>query len=118
MNENCVESDKHRVEYLPEQGTVVFAGSLRLNAAAEYAPISALLDRSLDDRRGAVVVWDLAALEFLNSSGINMLYQAVIKARKQGDVAVNVIGADAVIWQKKSLANMQRFMPGLILEMR
>lgn len=114
-----VESPDYQVHYQEADRTVYFKGSLRLNAAPEYAPISDLLDRAMALQAAADGVrWDVRELIFLNSSGINMLYQFVVKVRKAGNVPMAVIGANAVPWQQKSLGNMTRFMPTLKLELR
>jgi len=105
----------YRVGVDPESRTAAFSGTLRLNGADEYAPIQQMLDDLLSANRGGDCTWDLRELQFLNSSGINMLYQLVIKARRLGDVQMRVIGSQDVAWQGKSLGNMTRFMPGLEL---
>ena len=74
-----------------------------------------LLDLGVQPTLSSYFTLDVRALQFLNSSGINMLYQLVIKARRMGDVRMRVIGSKEVAWQSKSLANMTRFMPGLEL---
>ncbi len=95
--------------------TAVFSGTLRLNGTDEYAPILQMLDDLLDTSQGSNCTWDLRELQFLNSSGINMLYQLVIKARRLGNINMHVVGSKDVAWQGKSLGNMSRFMPGLEL---
>ena len=113
-----VESPDYQIRYDEAANVVYFKGSLRLNAAPEYAPISDLLDRVLQANAAGEVNWNVTELIFLNSSGINMLYQFVVKVRKAGNVKMTVVGANAVPWQQKSLGNMTRFMPSLKLELR
>lgn len=110
-----VKSADYRVAV--EEGTteVSLSGTLRLNGADEYQPIQQLLDEVLAKAADGECRWDLRELQFLNSSGINMLYQLVIKARRMGNVRMRVLGSKDVAWQGKSLANMTRFMPGLEL---
>ena len=110
-----VKSADYRVVADEGANTVSLEGTLRLNGADEYQPIQQLLDEVLARASGDECCWDLRELQFLNSSGINMLYQLVIKARRMGDVRMRVIGSKEVAWQSKSLANMTRFMPGLEL---
>lgn len=112
------QSTEYDVRYDEADNTVFFKGSLRLNAAPEYAPISTILDQVLLRNSPGQVIWDLRELIFLNSSGINMLYQFVVKVRKAGNVQMQVIGSNEVPWQQKSLGNMTRFMPTLNLELR
>jgi hypothetical protein len=113
-----VENPDYRVHYDLEQNKVSFQGSLRLNAAPEYAPIADVLDEAGKRSVGGLVNLDLTKLEFLNSSGINMLYQFVVRMRKQGNVQIAVVGSNSVPWQQKSLGNMTRFMPGLKLTLQ
>lgn len=108
-------SPDYDVRFDPDANVVRFQGSLRLNAASEYAPISNLLDAALAHNTPGEVRWDLRGLEYLNSSGINMLYQFVVKVRKLGNVHMSVTGSNEVPWQQKSLVNMTRFMPSLKL---
>lgn len=112
------QSQDYDVAYVESDNTVYFKGSLRLNAALEYAPISEVLDQVLQRNTPGQVIWDLQDLVFLNSSGINMLYQFVVKVRKAGQVQMQVVGSSDVPWQQKSLGNMTRFMPTLKLELR
>jgi hypothetical protein len=112
------QSPDYDIRYDEADNTVYFKGSLRLNAAPEYAPISNILDKVLQRNADGQVIWDLRDLVFLNSSGINMLYQFVVKIRRAGNVQMQVIGSNAVPWQQKSLGNMTRFMPNLKLDLR
>ena len=109
-----IEGEGYAIEHEETSGVTRFAGSLRLNGTAEYAPIAEFLDQTVPSG-GGTVSWDLSRLEFLNSSGINMLYKFVIGLRKQGAVKMRVVGSSEIAWQAKSLANMQKFLPGLEL---
>ncbi len=105
----------YRVGVDPASRTAAFSGTLRLNGADEYAPIQQILEDLLTSSEGSDCRWDLRELQFLNSSGINMLYQLVIRARRLGNIKMVVVGSKDVAWQGKSLGNMTRFMPGLEL---
>jgi hypothetical protein len=96
--------------------TVEFHGSLRLNGMAEYAPIFELLNQASANPAQPLTL-DLRRLEFLNSSGIAMLSKFVIGVRN-GEVKLNVLGSSAIPWQGKSLTNLKRLMPNLMLEIR
>jgi hypothetical protein len=115
-----IRTHDYEVRYSAEQHAVVMQGSLRLNAAPEYQPISDLMDNAvalvLLEQRSALTL-DLRELKFLNSSGINLLYQFVLKVKKQGGVGLQVLGSNANAWQPKSLSNMVKFMPTLELVM-
>lgn len=110
-----VKSADYRVAADEGSNVVTFSGTLRLNGADEYQPIQQLLDDVIIRSADGQCRWDLRELQFLNSSGINMLYQLVIKARRLGNVQMQVMGSKDVAWQGKSLGNMTRFMPGLEL---
>jgi len=103
----CFDTATHRIE---------FSGSLRLNGMAEYAPIFELLNEASADPSQPLTL-DLRKLEFLNSSGIAMLSKFVIGVRN-GELKLNVLGSSAVPWQSKSLTNLKRLMPDLVLEIR
>lgn len=95
--------------------TVCFKGSLRLGSMEEYAPIVQLLGDVADQEPSAMVL-DLRNLEFLNSSGINVLSKFVIKVRQKGSIHILVHGSKDTPWQVKSLKNLQRLMPSLTLQ--
>ncbi len=108
-----IRDENYHVIYLPEDGKVLFKGSLRLSGMEEYRPISRLLDEAGKDREDLML--DLHELDFLNSSGINMLSKFIISLRQRGDIALRVRGAKAIPWQGKSLRNLQRLLPSLKL---
>lgn len=97
---------------LPSQ-TIHFEGVLRLSTS-EYRPIEDLLDRVLTSARSALHV-RMTELNFLNSSGINMLYKFAIAARKKGDIPLNVHAASSIPWQGKSLPNLKKFLPTIVI---
>lgn len=114
-----IQTPDFTVYFEASEQTVVLMGSLRLNAAPEYEPISQLMTQSLEkvasDGKTTVIV-DVRDLKFLNSSGINLLYQFVLKVRKHGGIGLKVLGSSSNAWQTKSLGNMVKFMPTLQLE--
>ena len=114
-----IQTPDFTVYFEASEQTVVLMGSLRLNAAPEYEPISQLMTQSLEkvasDGKTTVIV-DVRELKFLNSSGINLLYQFVLKVRKHGGIGLKVLGSSSNAWQTKSLGNMVKFMPTLQLE--
>lgn len=111
-----IETDEYAVAYDRETATVACRGSLRLSGMVEYAPIVDMLNAAIE-ARPPVLTLDLRELEFLNSSGINAISKFAIRARNQGDVGVTVLGSRRVPWQAKSLPNLKRLMPKLVLEL-
>ena len=114
--EQKIQTPDFTVYFEASEQTVVLMGSLRLNAALEYEPISALMTQALEALTAAgnpELILDLRELKFLNSSGINLLYQFVLKVRKHGGIGLKVLGSSKNAWQSKSLTNMTKFMPTL-----
>ena len=95
---------------------VNFTGSLRLSGMEEYASILKLMN-SLADSNPASIILNIQHLEFLNSSGISMLSKFVIDMRKRQNIQISILGSILIPWQGKSLKNLQRLMPSLILEL-
>jgi len=110
-----VKGEDYRVWYDSATNTINCEGSLRLGGAEEYAPIVQILESAIA-HPPIDLVMDLTQLEFLNSSGINMLSKFMIKARQKEGVKITVKGSQTVPWQGKSLKNLQRLMPTLVLE--
>jgi hypothetical protein len=111
-----IKAENYAVLYHPETSTIAFSGALRLAGMEEYAPISQLLSDVLDDQPAQFTI-DLQGLEFLNSSGINMLSKFVIKTRQQAVTHLTVLGSQSIPWQGKSLKNLQRLLPCLELQL-
>jgi hypothetical protein len=122
MNANSSEkisTPDFEVRFTASERCVFLQGSLRLNAAPEYEPIAELMESALQHVASSgqsILVVDLRALKFLNSSGINLLYQFVLKVKKIGNVGLRVLGSSSNAWQPKSLSNMVKFMPAIELE--
>lgn len=111
-----ITGENYRVLYDQETASMTFEGSLRLQGVNEYEPIVQLLDEMAAHSNPNLTV-NLQALEFLNSSGINILSRFVIKLRKQADHHLTIRGSNRYSWQTKSLKNLERLMPGLVLEL-
>ena len=110
-----IKNETYSIYYNPATTTVVFQGSLRLSGMEEYAPIEQLLN-DITDQEPSSMILNLQELEFLNSSGISMLSKFVINIRKKKNIQMSVIGSKGILWQAKSLKNLQRLMPSLKLE--
>lgn len=110
-----INGEEYTVQYDSATATIVFQGCLSLTGIEDFAPISDLLEATLDNAAPKLIL-DLRQLEFLNSSGISVLSRFVIKARNQSLTTLIVQGSDNIIWQKRSLKNLQRLMPAMELE--
>ena len=108
-----IKTEDYQAHYEPEQGRVEITGILRLNGLPEYQPIMDLLLQAVEEQ--AQVIVDLSRLEFLNSSGISMLSMFVVKVRGKGSINLTIQGSSQIFWQTKSLKNLQRLMPSLVL---
>lgn len=111
-----VQGENYSVVYDHAAAIVYFQGSLRLGGMVDYQPIIELLNQA-SERVAISITLDLKELNFLNSSGINMLSKFVIGMRKKRTTQVIVKGSEEVPWQEKSLQNLQRLMPNLKLEL-
>jgi hypothetical protein len=103
-----IKGGNYRVWYDPAEVTVYFEGILRLGGPQEYQPIEDLLEKVLLGNAKSITI-DMRTLNFLNSSGINVLYKFAIAMRKKGDVQLVVRGSKAIPWQGKSLPNLKKF---------
>ncbi len=111
-----IKARDYNISYDSVTETVSCQGSLRLNGMDEYAPIVQLLN-DVADQDPPTLTLDLRNLEFLNSSGINVISKFVIKVRQKGNIQMIVQGSKTIPWQGKSLKNLQRLMPKLKLEL-
>lgn len=112
-----IKSKDYSIWYDPLTTTVNCQGSLRLNGTEEYAPIVQFLN-NLANQEPPTITLNLQKLEFLNSSGINVLSKFVMKVRQKGNIQMVVQGSTTIPWQGKSLKNLQRLMPSLQLELK
>ena len=97
-----------------EGSTIHYEGTLRLSGTDAYQPILDLMHTVLAEKPQNVVL-DLTQLEFLNSSGINLLAKFTIELRKHPDLPVKVLGSTRIPWQSKSLPNLQKLHKGVEL---
>lgn len=111
-----IKTEDYTVRYDEATATVSCAGSLRLSGMEEYAPILQMLNEAAERQTDALNL-DLRNLEFLNSSGINVLSKFVINVRQRKSPQVNVQGSKKIPWQGKSLKNLQRLLPTLELSL-
>ncbi|PZO44528.1 MAG: hypothetical protein DCF19_01920 [Pseudanabaena frigida] len=110
-----VKGDDYHVWYDQSDVCIYCQGSLRLAGTEEYAPIVKVLEYVIEQTQPNITL-NLCQLEFLNSSGINVLSKFVIKVRQKETISITVKGSESIPWQGKSLKNLQRLMPALKLE--
>ncbi|NES72545.1 MAG: hypothetical protein F6K24_48800 [Okeania sp. SIO2D1] len=111
-----INKEDYKVWYEPETATVSFQGLLREAGIADYEPIEELL-KSVITSEPETITLNIRKLKFLNSSGMTILSRFVLSLRKKKSIQLIVNGSQSTPWQKKSLGNWQRLMPGLKMEL-
>lgn len=97
------------------EGAIIhYEGTLRLSGTDAYQEILSLMQAVLAENP-PVITLDLTLLEFLNSSGINLLAKFAIELRKYPEIGAKVLGSSRIPWQSKSLPNLQKLHKGLEL---
>lgn len=100
------------------EGSIIhYEGTLRLSGTDAYQPIYEMMQEFLASSPNSIVL-DLTQLEFLNSSGINLLAKFTIELRKTPDIGFSVIGSTRIPWQSKSLPNLQKLHKSVVLEFK
>ncbi|ESA37242.1 hypothetical protein N836_03855 [Leptolyngbya sp. Heron Island J] len=115
-----IKGKEYEVVYDQAVSTVTFKGELALMGMGEYPPIAALLEQSLEyaaSQEVGQLTLDLRDLKFLNSSGINVISKFVIKARRATNVAMKIRGSNSIPWQSRSLVNLKRLLPEMVVEL-
>lgn len=119
-----IKTDTYTVQYDEQSNAISCEGTLRLSGMEEYLPVVELLN-AVVEKSPPLITLDLRKLEFLNSSGINVLSKFIIKVRQhrerqfkenQPETAMIVYGSQTIPWQSKSIKNLQRLMPSLELK--
>ena len=103
--------NNYSISYDADTVTIKCTGYFRLRGTEEYAPMLELL-YAVADHGLPELNMDVTGLEFLNSSGINMLSKFVLRLRKGAPVKLTIHASETYPWQKKSLRNFQKLQPG------
>jgi hypothetical protein len=111
-----IQNKDYRIWYDRSTQTIACQGAFRLSKMEDYAPIVQLFNDVVLAQPNKITL-DLRQLDFLNSSGINIISKFIIKVRQQKNIQITVQGSQAIIWQEKSLKNLQRLMPSLELQL-
>jgi hypothetical protein len=101
------------------QYSSVFLGleeALRLPSIEAYQPILDILLSAIASAPPVLTI-DMQQLQFLNSSGMSMLLMFVVKVRDKGSIHMVIKGSQGIPWQTKSLKNLPRLMPDMVLAM-
>lgn len=111
-----LKTEDYHVWYDTVTQTLTCQGALRLADLEEYMPMWQLLN-DVVDQKPPLLTLDLQNLKYLNSSGFNVLSRFVLKVRQESDTQMLVRASKKIVWQEKSLKNLQRVMPNLQLEL-
>ena len=106
-----ITGDEYAIEHNDASHVVSFKGTIRLQTTEDYIPIVDLLQAAHDSAGTDKLTLDFRQLQFLNSSGINVISKFVIAARKQDKINLAVLGSQDIYWQQKSLSNLSRLWP-------
>lgn len=108
-------NENHSIIYDAKLNIISCSGSFRLTSQ-EYIKMGEILNTAADKNPEKITL-DLTQLEFLNSSGINMLCKFIIKLRNKNIKDIYVKGRKEFSWQNKTLANFKKLSPNLYLEL-
>ena len=111
-----IQGESFEIRLEENNNTVCFKGALRLSGMEDYTPILSMLKGTLVNPAASIVV-DLRELDFLNSSGITMLSRFVIEARDRANISLYFLASESIPWHARSLKNLQRLMPGMVVRL-
>jgi hypothetical protein len=109
-----IEGKNYLVFYDLENNTINFQGTLRLNGLPDDKSISHFLHQIVQQNPENLTL-NFYDLLFINTSGITMLSKFFIYVRSRGNLKMTLLGNKSILWQNKSLKNLQRLLPSLEL---
>lgn len=112
--ETQIKTEDYEIVYEPDNQTITCKGSLWMSNTEEYAPLAQILN-GVTAQQPPMLTLDLRQLDFLNSSGINVISKFVIGVRQKGNIELVVLGSKEIPWQNKSLFNLTRLLPAIKL---
>ena len=111
-----IKTEEYTVTYDPETAVVTLEGKLRLYDYTSYQPLETMLHEAILDPVPTVTL-DIQALEFINSSGLDVFFRFAHKvSRHKGTQLVVRRSNQPVPWQTKLLSTMEMMTPGLQVE--
>lgn len=110
-----IKGDNYNVWYDSNNASVNFTGTFR-QSINECSAIFQLLNQ-VADKEPSMITLNIQQLQFINSSGIGMLAKFVIAIQKKKTLKMAIIASKTIPWHEKLLNNLQRLMPGLIIEL-
>jgi hypothetical protein len=105
----------YQVVYDAESATVTFSGEMRPYRNEECLELDQLLTEVVALAPAAIKL-DVRPLRYLNSLSIMKLSRFAARLREKGHRQVTVYGTRQIPWQPKSLENLLRLAPGVVLE--
>lgn len=91
-----------------------FSGVMRLASPESYRAVLAPVLAAIE-ARPAQYRLDLAAVSFMNSSGVTAFSRLIMSAR-QHNVALQCVVDDQHSWQRKTLSSLQRLYPRIEIQ--
>ena len=108
-----IQTDDYTIECEAARSTM--SGVLGLHSPKAYEDVFECVAAGLRASTDAYVL-DIAAVKFMNSSGITALSRLVLQARTQ-KVPLRIVGSEQVAWQKMTLSSLRRLYDGLVIEL-
>lgn len=104
-----------RVYYDEAANSLVFSGRLRSVDSDVFNSLETMLENASKINKLSMV-WDLMALQDLNSAGLGVLYRFVARQRDNPDYVLKIRANSKIYWQDHSLPNLKKLMRHVHLE--